>query len=381
MTLQKTSANLRITPYSISQHEPYTWLEISKDAFNHNISYYKKLIGAHNKLATVIKGNGYGHGIQQMADLCQENSLVDWICVAQLSEALILENITKPILVLGYSDVNPEYAVHRDIHFMVDNLAYAQNLNTIGKKHNYIFNVHVKIDTGLSRMGVLVADALELIQQLQQLPSIHINGIFSHFAASDSNPEFTEQQFNKCNDMLTLLDMHNIIIENIHMSNSAAISTLDYPAPFNFFRLGLGMYGLGNQAHDLQPILAWKTRIIAIKTIPTDSYVSYAGTYKTTRTTRIALLPVGYSDGYDFRFSNNSSVLINGAYVPILGRVAMNITIVDITDIPAQIGDIVTLMAGLPHIGVHDLAQMAGIANVREILTGINPSLARVITE
>ena len=359
---------------------PQTVIEISTSAFNHNITYYKNLIGTHNTLAVVIKSNGYGHGLQQMAHLCQQNNLVNWICVAQLSEALALNNITKPILILNYSDCAIENAVNKNIHFMVDNVEYAHKLNIIGKKYNYQFNVHVKVDTGLSRLGVLPSNVLTFIQQLQQLDNITINGIFSHFAASNDNPDFTNHQFMQFNDALTLLDEHAITIKHIHMSNSAAISTIKYPPQFNFFRLGLGAYGLGTLASHLKPIMTWKTHIVSIKTIPSGSFVSYACTYTTTRTTRIALLPIGYADGYDFRFSNKTSVLINGSYAPVIGRVAMNITIVDVTDIPAHVDDEVILLGKYANIGVHDLASIAEILNMREIFTGINSALPRIIT-
>ena len=358
-----------------------TVLEINKSAFDHNIAYYKSLIGAHNKLAIVIKGNGYGHGLPQIAYLCEQNNHIDWLCVAQLSEGLSLQNITKPILILGYGNGDPEEAIHKNIHFTIDNLQYAQKLNAIGMQHGCLFNVHVKVDTGLSRIGVLACDALALIQQLQQLEYIKITGISSHFAASNDNPKFTSYQLTQFNNVLTALDEHNIVIENIHMSNSAAISNIEYPKQSNLFRLGLGAYGLGPEASHLQTVMTWKTHIVAIKTIPADSYVSYACTYQTKRTTRIALLPIGYSDGYDFRFSNKTSVLINDSYAPVLGRVAMNIIIVDVTDITAQIDDEVILLGGYPGIGVQDLAAAAGIPNVREIFTGINPALARIITE
>lgn len=360
---------------------PQTWLEINSTAFNHNIAYYKKLIGPHNTLAVVIKGNGYGHGLNQMAYLCEQNNSVDWLCVAQLSEGLAMQNVSKPILVLGYSDVSPEHAVGKNIHFMVDSLEYAQKLNAIGAQHTYQFNVHLKVDTGLSRIGVLAPNAYALVQQLQKLEYIKLNGIFSHFAASNDNPTFTEHQLTQFNNVLAQLDNDGITIEHVHMSNSAAINTIAYPTKFNFFRLGLGAYGLGAHAHHLQPVMTWKTHITAIKTIPTDSYVSYACTYKTNRITRIALLPIGYSDGYDFRFSNKTSVMINGSLAPVLGRVAMNITIIDVTDIIAHIGDEVTLMGEYPGIGTQDLATIAGMPNVRELFTGINPALARIITE
>jgi len=360
---------------------PQTWLEISSCAFSHNVNHYKNVIGHHNKLAIVIKGNGYGHGLHQMALLCEHNNAVDWICVAQLSEALALQNITKPILVLGYSDVSPEYAIDKNIHFMVDHLAYAQELNTIGKKHSYQYNVHVKVDTGLSRMGVLADQVLPFIRELQQLHYLKIAGLYSHFSASDSNPEFTAQQLAQYNDVLTLLHENSIFPFNIHMSNSASISNITYPPQFNFFRVGLGIYGLGQDRAHLQPVMTWKTRIANIKTVPAGSHISYTGSYRTTRTSRLALLPVGYYDGYEFRFSNKTSVLINGSYAPVIGRVAMNMTIVDVTDITAYKHDVVVLLGAGPHINAHDLASTGEIKNVREIITGINPTITRSITQ
>lgn len=377
--------NQPLNPYettSISSWDtPQTYLEISASAFNHNVTYYKNLIGYHNTLAAVIKGNGYGHGLHHMAYLCEQNDLVDWLLVAQLSEALVLQNITKPILVLGYSDVSPEYAVGKNIHFIVDHLEYAHNLNTIGKKHSYQFNVHIKVDTGLSRMGILANEALTFITQLRQLNHIRVIGVCSHFAASDSNPEFTAQQYALFNNILEDLRINNIQIPYIHMSNSAAISTVEYQPQFNFFRMGVGLYGLGHAQSHLQTVMTWKTHIANIKTIPANSYVSYAGTYQTQRISRIAVLPIGYVDGYKFQLSNKSSVLINGSYAPIIGRVAMNMTIIDVTDITANINDEVILMGAYPGIGAHDLAQIGDIKNVREIISGINPALTRIIKE
>lgn len=359
---------------------PQTYLEISASAFNHNAAYYKNLIGKNNKLAVVIKGNGYGHGLHQMAYLCQQNDYIDWLLVAQLSEALALKNITKPALVMNYSDVSPEYAVDKNIHFMVDNLEYAQSLNAIGKKHSYQFSVHIKIDSGLSRMGVLADQALLFIKQLQQLDHLHINGICSHFAASDTNPEFTAQQYATFNNLIADMQINNIHIDYVHMSNSAAISIVDYQPYFNFFRTGIGLYGLGHERANLKPIMTWKTHIVNIKTIPAHSYVSYACTHQTTRITRIALLPIGYADGYKFRFSNKTSVIINGLHAPVIGRIAMNMTIVDVTDIPANISDEVIVLGPYPDIDTHDLGLKGNIPNVREILVGINPAITRIIT-
>jgi len=366
--------NINISP------KPQTWLEINAEAFNHNVSYYKNIIGPHNKLAAVIKGNGYGHGLHQMAYLCEQNKSIDWICVAQLSEALALQNISKPVLVLNYSNASLTDALNKNIHFMVDHLEYAQTLNEFGKKHSYRFNVHVKIDSGLSRMGVVAENALPFIKQLQKLENIHISGIFSHFSASDTDPELTKKQQNKFNAILTTLRDNNIGIENIHMSNSATISNLDFPPQFNFFRAGSGLYGLGQDKAHLKPVMTWKTHIANIKTVPANSSVGYYGEYKTTKETRIAILPLGYYDGYQFRFSNTVSVIINDLPAPTIGRIAMNIIMVDVTDITAAIGDEVTLLGTYPNIGAHELAAYANIKNVREILVGINKDFERIIT-
>ena len=163
------------------------------------------------------------------------------------------------------------------------------------------------------------------------------------------------------------------------MSNTGSITKLAYPDFCTMFRVGLGVYGFSNNAIlPLQPALTWKTRVIALKTIAAHSYVSYACTYKTTRTTRIALLPVGYDDGYQLRFSNKTSVIINGAVAPVIGRVGMNVTIIDVTDCHAALDDEVILIGSSTPIRATDIAQVADIYNVREILTGINSSIKRL---
>lgn len=380
MFLQKNNQLINHKTSTNAANTLQTYLEISASAFNHNVSYYKSKIGQHNNLAVVIKGNGYGHGLQQMAQLCQQNPLVDWVCVAQLSEGLALGDFTKPILVLGYSDVSPASAVGKNIHFMVDNLEYAYQLNAIGKHYSYQFNVHIKIDTGLSRMGISPNEAVAFVKELQKLDYLCIAGVYSHFASSDSDPEFTQQQLKRYDEVVTQLHRSDLVPEFLHMSNTASISNLGYPQHFNFFRIGLGIYGLGPDRAFLKPIMTFKTHIVHIKTVPAGSYISYAGSHQVAQETRIALLPIGYYDGYDFRFSNKASVMINGEYAPVLGRVAMNMCIVDVTDSKARIGDEVMIMGVEETINVHTLADLAEIKNVREIITGINPNITRTTT-
>src|SRR5436190_2804577 len=377
----------KIHPNFIHQSNMYSsFLEISQSALNNNITYYKNHIGIHNKLALVIKGNGYGHGLNTMGIIAQHNDLVDWICVAHYSEALSLidNGITKNILILGYSIIQNVPLLYNNLYFMVDTLEYATYLNEIGKMHSHQFNVHIKIDTGLSRHGIHPTETKNFIKQLNKFSYIKINGIFSHFIASDSNEEVTNIQFNLFLKTIEFLIDTNISIENIHMSNTAAITNLQYPIFCNMFRVGLGIYGFtnyfNNQNKSLQPALTWKTHIIAIKTVPAHSYVSYACTYKTTRTTKIALLPIGYSDGYQLRFSNKTCVIINNMIASVIGRIGMNITIIDVTDCKATIDDEVILLGTIQAVQLTNIAQISNIYNVREILTGLHPSIPRIIT-
>jgi alanine racemase len=163
------------------------------------------------------------------------------------------------------------------------------------------------------------------------------------------------------------------------MSNSASTTTVSYSEHFNFFRIGIGAYGLGLDSAHLKPVMTWKTHIAHIKTVSKGSYIGYAGSYQVHRESRIALLPVGYYDGYKFSFSNKTTVMINDSYAPVIGRIAMNMTIVDVTDIKATADDEVTLMGSDEKIHAHTLGALGGIKNVREIITGINPMITRII--
>ena len=166
------------------------------------------------------------------------------------------------------------------------------------------------------------------------------------------------------------------------MSNSIATTTLTYPSFFNFFRVGLGIYGFGDTNAQLKPALTWKTRIASIKIIPKNSHVSYACTYITKRTTRVALLPVGYVDGYQLRFSNKTFVCINNiAYAPVIGRVGMNMTMIDITDCSASVNNEVTLIGHNAQTLITEIAQATNIYNIREIFTGIHYTIPRIVIE
>jgi alanine racemase len=377
------------------QHVSSSWVEISKQAIIHNVNQYKQIVGDAVCLAPVIKSNAYGHGIELVAKILQEHDAVDYLCVVALSEALQLRaiGITKPILVLSIIDADIAQAVMQNITIVCYDQQLIQELNSAAIQLQKKARVHIKIDTGLSRAGLLHGHAVTIITQWVTLPGITIEGIFSHFAnAENADPRFTQEQIKRFNKIIHELEQHNIRIPFKHISCSAAI-TGHFNSHFNFARLGIGTYGLWPSSANkqiteklypwfsLKPALTWKTRIIQLKKIPASSFVGYDLTYQTKRETVIALLPVGYWDGYDRGFSNNGFVLVNETLAPIIGRIAMNLMMIDVTDITnCAVGTVITLLGNHSGITVDDLAASIGTINY-EIVTRINPLLQRRITE
>ncbi len=370
-----------------------SWVEIDQQALEHNIHSYKTIIGS-SILAPVIKSNAYGHGIELIAKICDQNNLVDYLCVVSLSEALLLRSIgiKKPLLVVSIIDRDLRDAIEQNIDLVAYDREIIQELNAIGKMLNKKARVHIKIDTGLSRLGLPTNDALSFITHVATLPYISITGIFTHFAESEcADQTFTNHQLEQFNALIKQLDALGIAIPINHTACSAAI-TANIPSHCSFVRLGIGLYGLWpspenkqitQQLHptfSLKPVLTWKTRIIQIKDIPAESYIGYDRTHQVTQASRIAIIPVGYWDGYDRRLSNSGKVLINNQLAPIIGRIAMNLSMVNITGLNVSMNDDVTLLGNHPGITAEDIAQRCNTINY-EIVTRINPLLPRRIKE
>jgi len=384
---------------------PYTWIELNKTAFEHNVANLRSIIGT-GLLAAVVKSNAYGHGMLQVAELCQASKNVDWLCVANLSEALKLHDhgITKPILVMSCIDADPAGAIGTNIAFVVPDMETAEKLNISlsafakasadkqSGQTEFKFPIHVKIDTGLRRFGFEPEDAIGIIETISQMPHLKIQGIMTHFAQSQKpDQSFTHQQLEKYYRILDELKERGIEIPLKHVANSAATMRFDLPL-CNLFRVGIGIYGWWpNQVlreevekkhpgFSLHPIITWKTRVIGIKTIPAGQPVGYDCTVTTTKETRVAFIPVGYFDGFDFRLSNTGHAIINGLPVPILGRVSMNVVTLDITENPGlKIGDEVIILGPHEKITAYDWVQNTGNPNIRELITTIHPSIERQI--
>lgn len=369
----------------------HAWVEISKQAITHNIKQYKSAVGSDVILAPVVKSNAYGHDMGLVAHILEHESAVGYICVVSLTEALYLRKlgIKKPILVLSIIDADLQRAVEDTISLVMYDETVVLKLNSIAKRLRTRAQVHIKIDTGLSRAGLFYYDATTKIQQWAQLPGIMIEGMFTHFANSESaEPACTRLQIERFNAVISTLEREKIHIPLRHTSCSAAITAHDN-CHFNFARLGIGAYGLWASPENkiitqskyphftLKPALAWKTRIVQIKTIPAGSFVGYDLTYQTKRETVVALLPIGYWDGFDRGFSNNGVVLINNKLAPIIGRIAMNLSIVDITNVSnSNVGDEVVLLGDVAGLTAQDLAARIGTINY-EVITRINPLLQR----
>jgi len=384
---------LTSTISSLVTQPSISWVELSKNALENNLRFYKNCIGQEKLLAAVVKSNAYGHGLLEISRLCQESSYVDWLCTAHLSEAIALRNygITKPILMLTYIDVDPALAALHSVDVVVFDHATLEKLSAIGSTINKYFNVHLKIDTGMSRLGVLAEDGLAFVQSALQLPYINVTGICTHFSESaTADLAFTQQQINLFDKVLNELKENNIPIALRHTAKSSAVTNISTPN-CNLVRIGAGMYGLWPSAYTkevinsidptfmLQPVMTWKTKIIALKKIPAGSFVGYDRTYQVSVDSTIAILPMGYYEGYDRRLTNKGIVRVNNHNVPIAGRICMNLTMVDVTSINAAVGDEVILLGNYEHLTAQDLAEKTGSLNPREMTTKIYPGLARVI--
>ncbi|BDC35235.1 alanine racemase [Candidatus Dependentiae bacterium Noda2021] len=369
-----------------------SYITIDSHALAHNILQYKKACGE-KMLGIVVKSNAYGHGIEHVANVLQQNNHVDWLFVASLSEALLLRNkgVTKPILVMYHIDDDPSLLALYEIDVMVTDPATIAQLNELGIQHNKRIAVHIKVDTGLNRFGFLPHEVVDIAQHIQTLPGIMLKGIYSHFAeAAAQDTQYTFKQISQFNELLCLLKKQGVHIPTIHIANGAATTAFEIPQA-NLVRVGLGVYGhwpsLANQHmtqerfnnFELKPVLTWRSRIDFIRHIKKGDCVGYDRTFTAPRDSIIAVVPVGYFDGYDRRLSNKAHVLVNGSLAPVVGRIAMTTMMIDVTGIDAVIGTEVELIGSHHAILPTTLSALMQSYNPRELLTRIHEKVYRVI--
>jgi alanine racemase len=348
------------------QHCRPTWAEIDLNAIRHNFLQIKKLLHKQTKVLAAVKANAYGHGILEVSDMLVSSG-VDYLGVGTTDEALYLRRngFKIPVLILGtvLSD-EVEAIIRNNITQTVGDLRLARYINRYCARTGKRGKVHIKIDTGMGRIGIWHKQAIQLIRQVARLESLEIEGIFSHFPSADEDEVLTRSQIADFSSVIEELEELDIKIRYRHMANSIAI--VDYQdSHMNLVRPGLMIYGLNpksgvfHEKIDLRPALSLRSRIVFIKNVPPGRKISYGGTYTTTRHTRIATIPIGYGDGFSRRLSNKGHVLIKGKKAPILGRVCMDQIMVDIGNIrSAKLGDEVVLIGrqGKNKITVEEIA-------------------------
>jgi alanine racemase len=365
-----------------------TWLDVDLDAIAHNVRTLKALVGPNVALMAVLKADGYGHGAVKVARTAINNG-ADWCGVASLSEALALRNagIEAPILILGFTPGwHAREALLRDVSLTVYDLDVARAYARAAQELKRTARVHVEVDTGMSRLGVLPAAAPSFIRAVAALNAICVEGIFTHFSSADSDEGYTQLQLARFRDVLSAIGGLPTL-RYVHAANSAG--ALAYPeARFNMVRIGLAMYGL-NPFHPaplrpaglrLRPAMTWRTTIAQVKTLPAGTPVSYGGRFVCPRETTIAVIPVGYADGFRRAPCTFGEVLVRGQRAPIVGAVCMDQSMIDVSRIPnVRIGDEVVIIGqqGSEQISAEAVAARLGTISY-EVISAILPRVPRV---
>lgn len=364
------------------------WAEIDLDAIYHNVAAAKALTKAGTKLMAVIKADGYGHGAIPLAEVL--DPLADAYGVAIVEEGIELRQagVNKPILVLGYTPESLyEPMLNYDIIATVYSREMAASLSETALRMGKCAKVHIKLDTGMSRIGFLPnSESLQEIQHIAAMPGIEIDGCFTHFARMDEmDKSKAETQFCRYMDFTAQMEASGIALPVKHVSNSAGI--IEMPeVNLDMVRDGICIYGLypseevNRERLSLTPAMQWKARVSHVKILPVGVEVGYGGTYTTMRETRVATIPVGYADGYPRSLSNRGSVLIHGRRAAILGRICMDQFMVDVTEIPeVQTGSLVTLFGrdGDAVLPVEEVANLSGSFNY-EFVCDVGKRVPRV---
>ncbi len=363
-----------------------TWLEIDQSAILNNVLRLRSLVNARARLMAVIKANAYGHGAIATARSALDSG-ADTLGVASLAEALELRaaGISAPVMVLGY--VPPEavsQAIAQELTLTLFDAALAQACEREARKTGKRLKAHIKLDSGLGRMGTLVADALAFHESLAGLQALQLEGCYTHFALADEDEAWTREQLHCFLTAVSALRARGARFPILHSANSPA--TLTLPAShLDMVRPGIALYGLSPSDSvpippDFQPALTWKTLVAQLKTLPAGHSTGYGRTWVADAPTRIAILPVGYSHGFRRLPHEPRTVLLRSQVAPVIGRISMEKTAIDVSAIPGvAVGDEVVLLGrqGEACISAELLARRFGTNNY-EVITGISARLPRL---
>lgn len=351
------------------------WVEINLNSLEKNLIKIRKII-KNKKITFVVKANAYGHGISEVSKFAQKKKLCDYLGVSSIEEGIILrENGIKiPILVLGgiYPFSNFKYLYHYSLTPTISSLLAIDELIKYSKKTNQPINVHLKLETGMNRIGAGENSVLKMVERIQNNNLVKLEGIYSHLSSADTDKDYTLNQIKLYNEAVSKIKGINFIR---HIANSFA--TINFPSShMDMVRCGIAPYG---GIKNFEPILEWKSKIVFIKYLKKGSYISYSKTFKTNRKTKVATIPLGYGDGYLRALSNKADVIINGKKAKIIGNITMDMCMADITDINCKVGDEVMVIGkmGKETISVGELALKANTIPY-EITTLITQRVPRV---
>lgn len=364
--------------------------EINLDAVVSNMEHMKEKLAENTRMIAVIKADGYGHGAMEIAERLESTDYVFGYATATAEEALALraDGIKKPILILGYTfPEDYEALLANEIRPTVFKEETARQLAECAKRLHKTAKIHVKADTGMSRIGVACDDrGLSVVKAIASYKELELEGIFTHFARADeADKSCAKQQLLRFRSFIESCEKAGITFQFHHCSNSAGILEFG-EANMDFVRAGITIYGLwpsdeiSRTSIELTPAMTLKSTIVYIKTLQAGTQVSYGGTYITDRDTRIATIPVGYADGYPRGLSNKGCVLVRGKRAPIVGRVCMDQFMADVTDIPeAREYDEVILMgkSGNDCISAEEIGELSGRFNY-ELVCDISKRVPRV---
>ncbi|MCL1912006.1 MAG: alanine racemase [Leptospirales bacterium] len=375
---------------------PLTWAEIDLDSLGHNVRELRKKINPDVGMMIAVKADAYGHGASQVSRAAFKNG-ASFLAVARIEEAVKLraDKIDAPMLLLGHC--RPEYVgpvLDMDVRVSVNSMEDAESLSAAASAIGKNLQVHVKVDTGMGRLGILSAglssapgeNPAENIKKIAAMPRLELEGIFTHFASADSGDRSSaEAQTARFLAILKDIDGAGLRVKYVHAANSAAAINMPH-AHFSMTRPGIAVYGLppfdgyDKTGMELRPVMSMKSRVVQLKKVGAGFHVSYGGTHITEKDTVIATVPVGYADGYNRHLSNKGIMLVRGQRARVVGRVCMDLAMLDVGHIPSvALGDEVVVFGrqGDEYIGADELASLAGTISY-EIITAVSPRVKRV---
>ncbi len=349
---------------------PLSWVEIDLAALRHNLAQVHNRMSAHTQILGVVKSDAYGHGMLPVARELAAGG-VDFLAVSKFWEAQELQasGIRLPILVLsGIEPPEMDEAIRQQVRPAVFRLDHAELISKKACSLNTKAKIHLKIDTGMGRLGVPWEKVPTFLDDLLALPGIHLEGILSHFAVADEpDKTYSEHQLSRFREILRVLAGCGHPVRYAHIANSAGL--LDLPhAHFQLVRPGIMLYGSSpsQELHspaELKPVMSFKSKMLQLKEVPAGQPIGYGRTFTTDKLTRIATIPVGYDDGYPRVLSNRGQVLVHGRRAPLIGRVSMNLITIDITSVPNAREDDEVVLLGRQNndrITAEEIAELCG---------------------